>query len=124
MGYYGRIRLKQWWLISRVAHIFRLATRYHWPAERINEQLAAKVYRSADYTGLPRYAQNWVDGYIDATRDIFFRQNVEWRVCLDGKYIDGDNVPHDRWGDVTPGQFFYIGTDVPYSEQTANSGEV
>jgi len=93
---------------------FSMARVYKLSHKRLCETLNKRVRQTSKYKRLPYWGKREVEGFIDACHSFHWRL-VEWRVCLNGQYIDGGNVPHGMWSEVTEGAFFYPDSDVMFN---------
>ena len=100
-------------LLAIAGDIFSQARIYHLSHDSIMELTRTRLYDDYRWKRAPRYIQSAVLAAHETHMSYLYRYDLQWRVLLDGQYMSGDQVPHNRWADVVPegGHFFYNGTD-------------
>lgn len=75
-----------------------------------------KLFQDPQYKRLPRWAKAELSGYEEALFDGLWAL-VEWRLFLDGRYVNDKDIPLGRWADVekNKGQHFWKDSDRPYT---------
>ena len=99
--YVGRLK-------TAIVDSFSAATIYHMTHGDLLKWLNEHLYRRSDYQRLPRWAKAELRGFADAKHRELHRHYLKWQVRLDGRLIDGKNVPDGRWSEVETGDFVWI----------------
>lgn len=100
-------------IVNTVGDVFAQAEVYKLSHAKILENMIKRVYDDPQYQNLARPYWAYIRGVIDTRFGILWR-SMEWRVCLDGKYISDGDVPKGRWSEVEGGASFWRGTEKRY----------
>ncbi len=76
---------------SFILRTFITAANMFWSYTRINEELE-KLYQGSDYKKLPRYAKEYLKGYMHAAMNAFVETHTEWRMFLDGRLVSKEEL--------------------------------